>query len=143
MKKKSTSQSAFFSLRVLIGLFVALTGVSLLALGEFAAAAKPFRPGLGASSHPRFPQSHQNYNITTKSQQISPLVPPGFDCSKIHQLGIDKMENFRAGAIMIFCGQAKGGGEADAGGSSSAFSRLVHNLTAPAKIGRASCRERW
>src|SRR5437868_4681901 len=135
MKKKSTSQSAFFGLRVLIGLLVALTGVSLLALGEFATAAKPFRPGLGASSHPRFPQSHQNYNITTKSQQIRPLIPPGFDCSKIHQLGIDKMENFRAGAIMIFCGQATGGGEPDEAGSSSAFSRLVHNLTAPVSFG--------
>ena len=31
MKKKSTSQSAFFNLRVLIGLFLALAGVSLLA----------------------------------------------------------------------------------------------------------------
>src|SRR5437660_3995612 len=135
MKKKSTSQSAFFSLRVLIGLFVALTGVSLLALGEFAAAAKPFRPGLGASSHPRFPQSHQNYNITTKSHSITPLIPPGFDCSKIHQLGIDKMENFRAGAIMIFCGQATGGGEPDEAGSSNAFSKLLHKLTAPVSFG--------
>src|SRR5437762_1149574 len=135
MKKKSTSQSAFFSLRVLIGLFVALTGVSLLALGGFATAAKPFRPSPGASSHPRFPQSQQNYNVTTKSQQISPLIPPGFDCSKIRQLGIDKMENFRAGAIMIFCGQAEGGGERDEAGSSSAFSKLVHKLTAPVNFG--------
>ena len=31
MKKKSTSQSAFFNLRILIGLFLALTGGSLLA----------------------------------------------------------------------------------------------------------------
>jgi len=38
MKKKSTSQSAFFNLRVLIGLFVALTGVSLLALSQLATA---------------------------------------------------------------------------------------------------------
>ena len=37
MKKKSTSQSAFFNLRVLIGLFVVLAGVflALLALGTF------------------------------------------------------------------------------------------------------------
>ena len=33
MKKKSTSQSAFFNLRVLIGLFVFLAGVLLALLG--------------------------------------------------------------------------------------------------------------
>ena len=33
MKKKSTSQSAFFNLRVLIGLFVFLAGVFLALLG--------------------------------------------------------------------------------------------------------------
>ena len=110
MKKKSTSQSAFFNLRVLIGLFVALTGVSLLALSQFATAANPFRLGVGASSHARTSQAQPQYKVTTKSQYISPLVPPGFDCSKIRQFGIDRMENFRAGAIMIHCGQAKGGG---------------------------------
>jgi hypothetical protein len=135
MKKKSTSQSAFFNLRVLIGLFVALTGVSLLALSQFATAANPFRSGVGASSHPRTSQAQPQYKVTTKSQYITPLVPPGFDCSKIRQLGIDKMENFRAGAIMIFCGQAKGGGEPDESGASSAFSRLVKNLTAPLAFG--------
>jgi hypothetical protein len=135
MKKKSTSQSAFFNLRVLIGLFVALTGVSLLAFGQFATAANPFRSGVGASSHARTSQAQPQYKVTTKSQYITPLVPPGFDCSKIRQLGIDKMENFRAGAIMIFCGQAKGGGEPDESGASSAFSRLVKNLTAPLAFG--------
>ena len=97
-----------FNLRVLIGLFVALTGVSLLALGQFATAANPFRLGVGASSHARTSQAQPQYKVTTRSQYIDPLVPPGFDCSKIHQLGIDKMENFRAGAIMIHCGLAKG-----------------------------------
>ena len=36
---------------------------------------------------------------------LSPLVPVGFDCSTIHEKGIDRMENFRAGAIMIVCGE--------------------------------------
>src|SRR5438067_5633638 len=45
------------------------------------------------------------------------------------------MENFRAGAIMIFCGQAEGGGERDESGSSSAFSKVVHKLTAPVNFG--------
>ena len=40
---------------------------------------------------------------------MDPLLPPGFDCSKIHELGIDKQENLRAGAIMIACGEAQGG----------------------------------
>src|SRR5262245_13442025 len=145
MKKKSTSHSAparrnlgeggFFNLRVLVGLFVVLTGISLLILGEVATAANPFRPGpgLGASSGSTQPQ--QTYKITTKSQYISPLIPPGFDCSKIHQLGIDKMENFRAGAIMIFCGQAKGGAEPELGGTANAFSKLVHNLMTPLVYG--------
>ena len=41
MKKKSTSQSAFFNLRVLLGLFLAVAGFSLLALNEFAAGTAP------------------------------------------------------------------------------------------------------
>src|SRR6267143_3442460 len=126
MKKKSTSQSAFFNLRVLFGLFIALAGVSL-ALAGFGAFPAP--------KSRNAPAGPQKYKVTTKSQLINPLIPPGFDCSKIHQLGIDKMENFRAGAIMIFCGQAKGGGEPDESGASTAFSRLVKNLTAPLAYG--------
>src|SRR5215470_9466164 len=38
MKKKSNSQSAFFKLRVFIGLFLALASISLLALSEIATA---------------------------------------------------------------------------------------------------------
>ena len=37
-------------------------------------------------------------------------MPVPFDCSKIHELGIDKQMSLRAGAIMIACGQAQGGG---------------------------------
>src|SRR3989440_511075 len=126
MKKKSTSQSAFFNLRVLFGLFIVLAGVSL-ALAGFGAFPAP--------KSRNAPAGPQKYKVTTKPQHISPLVPPGFDCSKIRRLGIDKMESFRAGAIMIFCGQAKGGGEPDEGGASSAFSKLVRNLTAPLAFG--------
>ena len=91
MKKKSASQSAFFNLRVLIGLFIALAGVflALLGFGGFSA------------------QAQEENEITAKS--ISALVPPGFDCSKIRELGIDRQENFRSGAIMIFCHEAEGG----------------------------------
>src|SRR6202171_860045 len=89
MKKKSASQSAFFNLRLLIGLFIALAGV-FLALAGFGVA-----------------QAQKKNHIITNS--TDPLVPNGFDCSRIHELGIDKQENFRAGAIMTACG-IKGSG---------------------------------
>src|SRR5213594_1368179 len=115
MKKTTASQSAparrspgeggFFNLRLLIGLFIALAGVflALLGFGTFAV------------------QAQQNYTTTNS---IDPLVPAGFDCSRIHELGIDKQENFRAGAIMIFCGEAEGGSASPA----SAFSQFVQSL---------------
>src|SRR5882762_11788997 len=93
MKKKSTNQSAFFNLRVLIGLFIVLAGVflALAGSGTFSALA----------------QARQKHKIITDSKD--PLVPNGFDCSKIHELGIDRQVSLRAGAIMIFCGEAQGG----------------------------------
>ena len=131
MKKKSTSQSAFFNVRVLIGLCIALAGVSLALL---ATAKSSGGLGFGASSHARSTQAQQKYQVTTRSQYIHPLVPPGFDCSNIRKFGIDKMENFRAGAIMIFCGQAKGGEPEDDAGS-SALSKLARKLMAPLTYG--------
>src|SRR6059058_828107 len=96
MKKKSASQSAFFNLRVLIGLCIALAGVvlALAQIGVFSAAAQSIIQGMTRGK------------IITQS--TDPLVPVGFDCSKIHEKGIDKQENFRAGAIMIACGEVSG-----------------------------------
>src|SRR5262249_57050670 len=121
MKKKSTSQSArvrrsfgedgFLKLRVLIGMLVVLAG-AFLALAGFGVA-----------------QAQQNYKIVTNS--VDPLVPPLFDYSKIHELGIDRQENMRAGAIMIACGAAEGGSAS----SHSAFSQLIQQLTAPVVYG--------
>src|SRR5437879_9095480 len=112
MKKKSSSQSAFFNLRVLLGLFMVLAGVflALLGLGVFSAQAQAQKNDISAKY------------LGPKS--INPLIPPGFDCAKIHELGIDKMENMRAGAIMIFCGQAEGGKPTRA----VAFSQFVKSL---------------
>src|SRR5437899_12337465 len=92
MKKKSASQSAFFNLRVLIGLFVVLAGVflALFGMGAFSALA----------------QAQQKHKIITDSKD--PLVPNGFDCSKIHELAIDRQENMQAAASMIPCGAAPG-----------------------------------
>src|SRR5213080_4223392 len=97
MKKKRSARSGFFNLRVLIGLFIVSAGIclALAGLGAFSA--------LTAS----MAQAQQNNKIITNSKD--PLVPNSFDCSKIHELGIDKQMSFRAGAIMIACGQAQGG----------------------------------
>src|SRR6266481_841973 len=116
MKKKSTSQSAFFNLRVLIGLFVVLAGafLALIGLGTFS--------GLTASSA----QAQQNHKIINVEG-----LPPMFDCATIQENGVDKQENFRAGAIMIACGEAQGGSASSYG----AFSQLLDRLTAPLAYG--------
>ena len=122
MKKKSTSQSAFFNLRVLVGLFVGMTGLSL---ALFAANPLSLAPAMAQQK-----QAQQKYNVTTKSS-IDPLVPAAIDCSKIRELGIDRQENLRAGAIMIHCGLSEGGKPSHASG----FSKLVQNLVAPLVFG--------
>src|SRR4029077_12554475 len=99
---------------LLVGLFVALAGVSL-ALLSFGAFAAPINNA---------PASPQKYKVTIKSS-IDPLVPAMFDCSKVQELGIDKQENFRAGAIMIFCGQAEGGAPSPFGPLSTEFMQSV------------------
>jgi hypothetical protein len=126
MKKKSTSQSAFFNLRVLVGLFIGLAGVSLALL----ATAKP--AGRGAPAGRNAPAGPFKYKVTTQSS-IDPLVPAAFDCSKIKQLGIDRQENLRAGAIMIHCGMFEGRESSSFHGK--AFSKVVKDLTAPLVYG--------
>src|SRR5256886_11537693 len=116
MKKKSTSQSAFWNLRVLLGLSVVLAGVflALIGLGTFS--------GLTASSA-KAQQTHKIINIKG--------LPPGFDCATIHQKGVNRMEGFRAGLIMIACGESPGGSASPY----SAFSRLFRTVTAPLAYG--------
>src|SRR5438552_824154 len=122
MKKKPTAESAFFSLRVLIGLFIVVAGVclALAGLGTFST--------VTASTA----QAQQKNKIITNS--IDPLVPPGFDCSKIHELGIDKQMNFRAGAIMIACGQAQGGGTRPSS-PLGALTQFIRKLFSPLAYG--------
>ena len=109
MKKKSTSQSAFLNLRVLVGLFIALAGVflALMSTGVFSAQAQP--------------------RNNTAAKSINPFVPAGFDCSQFRALGLDMQENLRAGAIGIFCGEAVGGSPSFSGESS----QFVQELLAP------------
>src|SRR5438094_6986668 len=123
MKKKSTSRSAFFNLRVLIGLFAGMTGISLALL-----AANPFGQKNSLSAA-QLALIQQKYGVASSS--IDPLVPAAIDCSRIKQLGIDKQENLRAGAIMIFCGLSEGG-KASHG---KAFSKLAKKLLSPLAFG--------
>ncbi len=115
MKKKSTAQAAYFSLRVLIGTFLVLACVFL-----------------GGLSFSQFSAQAQSRN-SAATNSINPLVPAGFDCSQIRALGIDRQENLRSGAIMIYCGQA-------AGGSASSFGEsypITQQLLAPLAYGAA------
>jgi hypothetical protein len=135
MKKKLTARSAparrslgkggFFNLRVLIGLFIVLTGVFLMLAG------------LGAFSAltANMAQAQQQHKIITNSKD--PLVPNGFDCSKIHELGIDKQMNFRAGAVMIACGQGQGGGTSTTSPASplGALTQFIQKLFSPLAYG--------
>src|SRR6202022_4009084 len=121
MKNKSASQSAFFNLRVLIGLFIVLAGVfmALVGFGAFSTQAQP---------------KYTSSKIITHS--TDPLVPDNFDCSKIHELGIDRQENMRAGAIMIACGEEQGGqAQRPAASPFEALSPLTKKLLAPLAYG--------
>ena len=97
----------------LISLFVFLVGVflALLGFGEFSV------------------QAQQRPQVIMQS--TDPLVPVGFDCSRVRELGIDKQENLRAGAIMIACGEAQGGTPS----ASSALFEAIKNALAPLAYG--------
>src|ERR1700746_2319611 len=99
MKKKSASKSAFFNLRVLIGLLVVLVG-AFLALAS---------SGVFSATGQSIARAKQKPAKILGPIDV-PGLPPGFDCSRIPELGIDKQENMRAGLIMIACGESQGGG---------------------------------
>ena len=131
MKTKSATQSAparrslgeggFFNLRVLAGLFMALAGVflALLAFGVFSPASTA--------------QAQQNHKIINVQG-----LPPGFDCSKIHELGIDRQENLRSGAIMIACGEGEGGSMAAS--LFASVNQTIEKVLAPLSYGDVSPR---
>ncbi|MGE5208978.1 MAG: sialidase family protein [Alphaproteobacteria bacterium] len=106
MKKNPSPLSLLLNLRVLLGLLTATVGSfpALLAFGIL----------------PVHAQQKKNF-ITDINLG---LLPPGFDCAQIHDLGIDRMENFRAGAIMIACGEAEGGSP----GAGNSFAKLAEKL---------------
>ena len=110
MKRKPVSQSAFFYVKASIGLVLLLVGISLavMGIGQFSAEAKT-NPINGKS----FPNA---------------LVPAMFDCAQLHSLNVHIQENFRAGAMMIYCGESQGGSlNPDSGESMS----LAQEILAP------------
>src|SRR6266446_755990 len=114
--RSSLGEGGFFNLRLLIGLFTVLAGVSLALLGS----------GVSSPSGSSSAKAQQKYQPPSKVIDPS-LLPPGFDCSKIRELGIDREENFHAGLIMIACGEAEGG----SGPNVSFLSRFWQRLFAP------------
>jgi hypothetical protein len=122
LARRPVGEGGFFNLRVSIGVFTVLAGVFLALAGS----------GALSATAQSIIQAMQKSTIITSS--TDPLVPVGFDCSTIHEKGIDKQENFRAGAIMIACGQT-------ASGSTSATStlgpvgRFIQKLFAPLAYG--------
>jgi hypothetical protein len=112
MKKKSTSQSAFFNLRVLIGLFTVLVGVFLALVGFGAFSVQAQQP-------------------TVTQSTIYQVLPPGFDCSQIRALGLDRQDNLRAGSIRIACGEAQGGSAS----LLDTVSHVIQNTLAPEAYG--------
>src|SRR6185369_8280800 len=105
MQKHRSTRSAFFNFRVLIGVFIVLASLFLALVGLDAFATN------AASVKVR------NHIIAASNDS---LVPVGFDCSKIEELGINKQENLRAGAIMIACAA-----DGAAGSSVSGFFQRV------------------
>src|SRR6266536_1391241 len=111
MNKNRTARSAFFNVRVVVSLCMVLAGILLALPSRFSVQAQ---------------QKDSNTTVST-----DPLLPALFGCSKIHELRIDKQMNFRAGAIMIFCGEAQRGSASSAG----ALSRLAQTLLRPVGYG--------
>src|SRR6516162_1866279 len=111
-------------LRALIGLCIVLVGVVLVLaqIGVFSAAAQGII------------QAMTKGKIITQS--TGPLVPVGFDCSTIHEKGIDRQENFRAGAIMIACGEPSGA-SSSATSTMGPVGQLIKQLLMPLAFGAA------
>ncbi|PYJ54117.1 MAG: hypothetical protein DME82_12475 [Verrucomicrobia bacterium] len=87
-KQRRVGESGFFNLRVSIGLLTITTGLSLALF-----VATPFGRGAAAPTAGTG-KAQQKYNPANHSIDFS-MLPPGFDCSKIHEKGIDKQDNSR------------------------------------------------
>ena len=84
--------------------------------------------GLDAFAVNSAPVKIRNHIITASND---PLVPVGFDCSKIEELGIHKQENFRAGAIMLACAADGTPGSSSVGAFFQRVTQGVKKLLVP------------
>src|SRR5260370_14867226 len=86
-----------------------------------------------STSDPAAGKTNQSQTPITLNTLLNLKVfPAGFDCSKVHQLGIDKQDNMLAGLIMIACVYTEGGSaegsEEGAASTGNAFSQWVRSL---------------
>jgi hypothetical protein len=100
MKKKSTSRSAFFNLRVLAALLVGMTGVSLALFAANPQVRSTGRPAAVAAKPANLQQKYD------PSRDIR-LLPPGIDCSNLSRFHLNVQENFLAYLIMKTCGMVE------------------------------------
>jgi N-acetylneuraminic acid mutarotase len=130
MKKKSTSQSAFFNFRVLIGLFVFLAGVflALLATGAFSSA---FAQARGAKNNRSATQASPGTQRPDVVQMVGP-VALNMDLRKLPYIA-PKEESEKRVLTRYPHGTAQTGASAGYGISGLAkVQQLVKNLWRPA-----------
>src|SRR5262249_37814407 len=77
--RRLVGEGRFVSLRVLLGVFIFLAGVFLALVGF------GILPSAAAHAQQKYQPQQKQYTL---GNSIDPLVPAGFDCSKIQQLGI-------------------------------------------------------
>jgi len=78
LARRRLGEAGFFNLRVSIGLLTITTGLSLALF-----VATPFGRGAAAPTAGTA-KAQQKYNPAGRSIDFS-MLPPGFDCSKIHE----------------------------------------------------------
>ena len=120
--RRRFSEGGFFDLRILICLLIITTGLSLALF-----AVTPVGSGAAASTAGKAQQKH---NPAGSSIDLS-VLPPGFDCSKVHEKGIDLIGPLPADIQHITVFSAAVPSKA---AQPDAAKALVKFLTAPAQV---------
>jgi hypothetical protein len=93
--------------------------IALLVLGSFMSAGGASSALARIPSGPTaaIPSGSSEQGMTVQAKVADPSLA-NFDCGKVRELGIDRMMNLRASAIMVHCGFSPGGGAGSMGGNS-------------------------